>query len=210
MRIIKSAWLEIIFAILIMIVIVLSIKNSVKSVTADYRKHLEQSNIDFGNRNMADYIEEIKSYGKCMAIFAVKDIQGYSLTQEDVDALQGLGFEQADILLNHEYHSFIGIWSNGEVVYQSVGGDEAITYGDFLNNHYVYVKSATLNTGNAGDIYIDDVQYSVSGRAFNIVTINNEDFKLIDSVSYDMHEEQVPMYRLADGTVTFVMATREH
>ncbi len=210
MKTIKSLWLEIVFAILITIVIVLSVGNSVKSIPIDYGKRLEQSDVVFGNRNMADYIAQIKSFGDCTAIFTVKDIQGYSMLQEEADALQSLGFDQAAVLLNHEYHSFIGIWSAGEVIYQCVGGDEAITYGKDINAHYVYAKSATLNTGNTGDICIDDVQYSVNGRGFNIVTINNEGFKLIDSIAYDVHAEDAPIYRLVDGTITFIMSTREN
>lgn len=208
MKRIKSVWLETVFAVLIAIAIVLSITNSVKSISIDYGKRLEQSGVIFENRNMADYIGEIKSYGDCTAVISVKDIQGYYLSQEDVDALQSLGFDQADVLLNHEYHSFIGIWSNGSMVYQCVGGNEAVTYGDFLNDHYIYVKSATWDAGNIGDIYIDNVQYAVRGRGFNIVTIRNEDFKLMDSVNYDVYEERVPMYRLVNGEPVFIMETR--
>lgn len=208
MKMIKSAWLELIFAILISMVVVLSVKNSVKPLPIEHGKHLEQSDIGFGNQNMAAYIQEIQSFGDCTAIFVVKDIQGYFLSADDVEALKGLGFDQAGTLMNQEYHSFIGIWSAGEVAYQCVGGDEAITYGQFLNDHYVYTKSATYQFGNSGEIWIDDVQYAVNNRGFNIVTIRNSDFRLIDSVAYDVYVENVPIYRLADGAVMFVESTR--
>lgn len=42
-------------------------------------------------------------------VFSVRDIQGYSLTQEQADLLKALGFDNADTLLEHEYHSFVGV-----------------------------------------------------------------------------------------------------
>lgn len=209
MKILKSVWLEIIFAILIALIIILSVRNSVHEVKIDYGKNLEQSDIQIGNMNMADYIEKIRGLD-CTAIFVVKDIQGYFISKGDVDALKSLGFDQADILLDQEYHSFIGIWSSGRVIYQCVGGNEAITYGQFLDGHYIYTKSATWSSGNTGSIYIDDVQYAVNNRGFNIVTINNADYKLIDSVAYDVYLEDVPIYRLLNGEITYIESTKEN
>lgn len=209
MKIVKAVWIEIIFLLLMAVVIFLSISNSVKSVSIDYGKHLEQADVALGNKSFTDYIEEIKSVDNCMAIFAIKDIPGFSLTQEDIDALQKLGFNEADDLINHEYHSFIGIWSNGEVLYQCIGGDESITYKEVMSGHNIFVRSATLHAGNAADICIDYVQYSVNGRGINIVTIDNEGFKLIDSIAYDFHAEEIPIYRLVDGVNTLIAPTRE-
>ncbi len=209
MKLLKSIWLEVIFTLLLGVVIFLSVKNSVHPVEIDYGKHLDQSDIEIGTMDMPDYIETIKSLDDCTTIIVVREIQGYFTTQQIIDQLKSLGFDQADTLLEEEYHSFIGIWSSGNVVYQHVGGNEAISYGQFLNNHYLYAKSATWFTGNTGDIYIDDVQYSANNRGFNIVTIDNSTEKLIDSVAYDVFVESIPLYRVINGKLTYIKDTNK-
>lgn len=203
----KSIWLEIIFGVFIIIVIVQSLKNSVQYVSIDYGKHLQDSDIELGNISLTDYLKKIREID-CTVIIVVKDIQGYYIDQNIIEALNGLGFNDTGVLLNEEYHSFIGIYSSGEVVFQQIGGDEAISHVDFIKNHYITTKSATWNSGNVADIYVDDVQYSVNNRGFNIVVIDNQTDKLIDSVSYDVCVENIPIYRLIDGNITWITSTR--
>ena len=205
----KLYWLEIIFGALIGIVILLSITNSVKYVQIDYGKHLQSSNIEIGNLGMDEYLRKVEELKDCTAIIVVKDIQGYCTTTETIDEMKNMGFDQADVLLNKEYHSFIGIWYDGQVVHQQIGGDEAISFGQYMEaGHYVFAKSATWSSGNTGDIYIDDVQYSVNGRGYNIVILDNE-WNLIDSVSYDVYVEDIPLYRKVDGAVMLISSTIE-
>lgn len=207
MKKIKLYWLEMIFGAIIAAIIWLSTTNSVKYVQIDYGKHLQSSNIEMGNLGMDEYLKKIQELRDCTAIIVVKDIQGYCTTEDTINEMKEMGFDQTDILTQEEYHSFIGIWSNGEVIYQQVGGDEAITYGQYIaSDHYVFAKSATWSSGNTGDVYIDDVQYSVNNRGYNIVVLDNEG-ALIDSVSYDVYVEDIPMYRENDGIVTLINAT---
>lgn len=207
MKKIKLYWLEMIFGAIIAAIIWLSTTNSVKYVQIDYGKHLQSSNIEMGNLGMDEYLKKIQELRDCTAIIVVKDIQGYCTTEDTINEMKKMGFDQTDILTQEEYHSFIGIWSNGEVIYQQVGGDEAITYGQYIaSDHYVFAKSATWSSGNTGDVYIDDVQYSVNNRGYNIVVLDNEG-ALIDSVSYDVYVEDIPMYRENDGIVTLINAT---
>lgn len=205
---IKKYWLEIIFIILIAFVVIVSIRNSAKTVPLDYGKQLSNSDKELPTCNLADYIEAISNTENCIAIFAVKDIQGYYITDEDVEELKSLGFDQANTLLDEEYHSFIGIWANGKALYQAVGGDESISYGRYIGDHYLYVRSATYSAGNTGDIYIDNVQYSVNNRGINVVTIDNSDFSIIDSASFDVYVEDVPVYRIVDGQLTCIESTK--
>ena len=204
----KSIWLEIIFGIFIIIAIVLSITNSVKYIPIDHGKHLQNSDIEMGNISLNEYLKKIRTMD-CTAIIAVKDIQGHYIDSNTIDELSALGFLDVSVLLNEEYHSFIGIYSAGKAVFQQIGGDEAISHVDFIKNHYITTKSATWNSGNVADIYVDDVQYSVNNRGFNIVVIDNTTDKLIDSVSYDVYAEDVPIYRLIDGNLTWIASTRE-
>lgn len=209
MKLIKSAWLEISFCLLISIVIILSANNSIHGVSLKNEKILPQSDIQLRTVGFVDYIKEIKKLDNFMMIIVVKDIQGFYTTQEMIDELKSLGFDQADILMEQSYHSFIGVYSNGDVVCQKVGGDENITFGQYVNDHYIYARSATWSLGNVGDIYIDDVKYSVNNRGFNIVTIDNINDELIDSVAYDVYVEDIPLYRLVNGEVVCIRSTVE-
>lgn len=207
MKIIKSYWLEIIFTIFVLIVIFLSITNSVHDIEIVNEKMMPQREEKIGNYDFVNYIERIKQLDNCTVVIAVKDIQGFCTSQEMADALKSLGFGQADILLDKSYHSFIGIYSNGEAVYQCVGGDEAITFGQMVGNQYIYVKSATYLAGNMAEIYVDDVSYAVNNRGFNIVVFDNKEKELIDSVAYDVYVEDIPIYRRENNEIIYAEST---
>lgn len=208
MKIFKSAWLEFIFGILIIIVVLLSVKNSVHEIKIDYGKNLAQSSIELGTVSMDEYFEKIKSFDDCTAIITVKDIQGHFTTQAMTDELKTMGFDGTSTLLDGKYHSFIGIWSSGKVIYQKIGEEEDIAHGQFLGNHYIYAESAIGSSGR-GDIYIDNIQYAVNNRGFNIVVIDNQADALIDSVAYDVYVSDIPVYRLFDGVVTLIDSTEK-
>lgn len=196
MRNIKSLWLEIVFILFILAVCFFSINNSVHDITIVNEQTMPQSGIQPDLCDFSSYIKGIKQLENCTMVIVVKDIQGYCTTQEMMDELKSIGFDQADVLLENSYHSFIGVYSNGEVVYQNIGGDEKIEFGQIVGNQYIYANSATYSAGNTGEIYIDDVQYSVNSRGFNIVTFDNVNRQLIDSVAFDVYVEEIPVYRI--------------
>ena len=194
----KKYWLEIIFGVVVIIVLYFTATNAlygVGHVQIDYGKKLKQSNIKITSTQMANYLKEIQEIQNATTVIVVKDIQGYCLNQDIVDELENMGFDQADILLEEMYHSFIGVLNDGEVVYQQIGGDEKISFGGFVDDHYVYAVSATYSAGNTGEVYVDDISYAVNNRGFNIVTFSNEDDTLYDSVAYDTYVEEITVYR---------------
>lgn len=207
MKIIKLYWLEIVFIILVLTVIYFSIKNSVYDIKIVNEKVMPQREEKIGNYDFVNYIERIKQVDNCTVVLAVKDVQGYCTSQKMADALKSLGFGQADILLDNSYHSFIGVYSNGEVAYQCIGGDEKITFGQMVGNQYIYVKSATYSAGNVAEIYVDDVSYAVNSRGFNIVVFDNKEKVLIDSVAYDVYVEDIPIYRRENNEIIYVEST---
>ena len=127
--------------------------------------------------------------------FSVKDIQGYKLNQSTVDKMIEMGFSSANILLEHSYHNFIGIYNNGSVVYQYIGGDEKSNYAGTINNHVVSIESSTLHYGNSSNIIIDGIDYAVKYRGINIVVVDNLTGKIIDSVAFDTHLKEIPCIR---------------
>ena len=147
-------------------------------------------------RNIND-INEYFEYliGKdCTVFIAVQDIQGYNLTQEIVDKMKQLGFDSSvDLLLQKEYHSFIGIVNNGQIIINQVGGDEYITYYDKeqINGYHIWMESGTLNHGNYSAINIKNGYYSAHGRGLNIVVKDNMVDRIVDSVAFDTHTEEM-------------------
>lgn len=202
----KSAWLEVVFGLLIIIVGAFSVTNSVHEMKIDHGKHLQQSGTDLGTMGMDAYLETIKKLDDCTAIITVKDIQGYFTTQAMIDELKSMGFDQADALLDGDYRSFIGIWSSGKAVWQQIGDREDIEYYGFVNNRCIYAESAVGASGR-GYIHIDGVQYAVNNRGFNIVVVDDETDTLIDSVAYDVYVSDIPVYRMSDGIATMIDST---
>lgn len=142
-----------------------------------------------------DYLKFLRDNTGYIALFSVKDIQGYYLTESHSALLKQLGFDQADTLLEHEYHSFMGIIQDGKMVYQQVGGNEDITYSTSLDNLDISLESATLNYGNKAVISVNGIDESVNGRAFNIVLVDTESGEVIDSVEFDLHAKEITYSR---------------
>ena len=145
-------------------------------------------------RLIEHYLQALKGLAdteKYTMVFSVRDIQGYSLTQEQADLLKALGFDNADTLLEHEYHSFVGVIDGKTVVAQNIGngdnGDGNTKYHGMLNDMNISVTSQTLHGGNTSSISVSGKEYSKNMRGFNIVVVDNTTGKVIDSVAFDTH-----------------------
>ena len=155
---------------------------------------------DIRNINDIDEYFEYLSGKDCMVFIAVQDIQGYSLTQKTLDKMKQIGFdENINILLENEYHSFLGIVNNGQIVTEHIGGDEYITYyrKGQVDGGDIWMESGTLNQGNCSTIDIRNGHYSVHSRGFNIAVWDNAAKRVIDAVVFDMHTEEVTCLRKA-------------
>jgi len=208
-KLIKSFWLESIFAVLILVVMVLSITHSINYIQIDYGKTLKRSDIQLEVNDFPDYIRTLNDLDNCTVIITAKAGPGEYVTQNMIDELKKLGFNQVDALLKNVYNSFIGIYSNGNIVYECISEDEVITFGQFLNNHYICVQSTPLSSEDIVYIYIDNIQYSANARGINIVTLDNINDELIDSVQYDAHIEDIPVYRFINDEYVFLKTTQE-
>lgn len=149
-------------------------------------------------------IDDINEYfdyliGKnCTVFIAVQDIPGFWLTEETVNKMKQLGFsDEINTLLQKEYHSFIGIVDQGRIITEQIGGDEYITYyGEGkIDGHNVWMESGTWNYGNIAVINIYNGYYSAHGRGLNIVVWDHEAGRVIDSVAFDTHTEEMPCTR---------------
>ena len=193
---IKKIWIEIIFSALLALTVLVSLKGDLRSNPQGYRKQLVKNNVEVPYANLETYLRTVSKMTNSMVVITVKGDQGRYVSRDAIEELKSMGFTEYGTLRENISHSFIGIWNKGKVVYEQVGGDESISYGQYINNHYIYAQSATEDTGNLGNIYIDSVQYSVAGPGLNIVTIDLDDAKLIDSINFNTTEKDNPVERL--------------
>lgn len=211
MRLIKKFYLEIIFICLLAITLIISFvypfprgANFLNVFKVNNPKEMVRNEEVRETVCFEEYLSWLKSLDNCTVLITVKDIQGFSLTKEMTDGLAELGFTQTDILLEHEYHGFIGVLINNIVTYQNICNDEAIVYKDYIDDRYVVIKSETLSQGNSGIIYIDNVEYSPNQRGINIVVWDNSTDTIIDSIAYDTHDENIPAYTIQNGSVIMI------
>lgn len=147
--------------------------------------------------NFSDYLSYMTSNPEYGYFISVKDVPGHELCKSDelIHKIKNLGFENMDKFTNWEYHSFLGVIKNGEVIYEHVGDDEKISYISFIDNHSLVMDSATLNAGNKASIYIDDKDYAINRRGINIVVYDFNREEIIDSVCFDTHTEGIECFR---------------
>lgn len=149
-------------------------------------------------RNIDD-IDEYFDYlqGKdCMIFVAVQEIQGYCLTQETIDKMKQIGFdENINKLLEKNYHSFLGVVNNGQIVTENIGDDEYITYSGEIDGDNVWMESGTLHHENCSVIDIKNGHYSAHGRGLNIAVWDNVSKRVIDAVAFDTHTEDMACMR---------------
>lgn len=139
-------------------------------------------------KSLGDYLDLLRQYrsDRYTIFVSVKDIQGYALTQEIVDKMISLGYEGGGILLDKQYHSFIGMVHGADVI-ELYGGDEALFYDGEINKRKLFLSSQTLNQGNLSEIKIGAKDYSQNKRGLNFVLYDNQTEEVIDAVSFDTH-----------------------
>ena len=155
---------------------------------------LKESMANIQTINQIDsYLEELAKENYT-ALFAVRDIQGYAMTEKEINGLKKLGFDKANILLEHQYHNFIGVYEDGKVNYQYVGGNEASSYTGAIGKAKIEIESATLRYGNRASIRVNGQEYAVNGRGINIVVLD-QNGDVVDSVAFDTHVKEMTCLR---------------
>jgi nitrogen fixation-related uncharacterized protein len=137
-----------------------------------------------------EYLRMLRDNTGYTAIVAVKDVQCGFLNEIETDILESMGFDQADILREQQYHSFIGVIEDGRMSYEQLGVDEKLTYSTKVGELQVKIESATLNAGNVATIEVDETDRSVNERGYNIVVIENATGRIVDTVAFDTFVEE--------------------
>ena len=134
------------------------------------------------------YLEELKKQQKdCLIIVAVKDTPGFQLNEKIANLLAQLGLTIS--LVNKHWHSYIGILNGRKVIYEKISStEEPVTFHGKISKFILDVESRSLHAGNYAKIEIDGKNYSVNRRGLNIVCLSKKQHCLLDSVSFDTHE----------------------
>ena len=131
-----------------------------------------------------------------MAIFVVKDIQGYYLTEEIAELMESCGFTDTHSLLAHYPQYFIGMTANGNELMNLSGPAGAESAGIAFKGHRIEALSENLDFGNTASVRIDGAERAVNARGLNIVLMDLKTGTVFDSVAFDTHTPELTCTRI--------------
>ena len=134
------------------------------------------------------YLEELRRNQKDLFIIvAVKDTPGFHLNKHIDELLNQLGLTTS--LEKKHWHSYIGILNGKKVIYERISSsEEAVTFTGKVSKFNLHVESHSFHAGNFAKIEVDGKDYSINRRGLNIVCFSKREKCLLDSVSFDTHE----------------------
>ncbi len=146
-------------------------------------------------RNIYDYLDKISSEIRSLTVFiSVKDTPGFALNSRINKKLAKLGIKTS--LVDKHWHSYVAVIDSGRVVNEVISKkDERVAYVGKLSCGDVKVVSRSFNAGNIAYIGVNGVDYSENKRGINIVIYDKTIGEVIDSVSFDTHDEKLPYFR---------------
>jgi hypothetical protein len=140
--------------------------------------------------NLKYYLEYINN-PRFTLFFSICDEASKNLTDEQMASFAELGFK-SDLKSVYKA-SFVGVWQNGGVVYESYGdlkGEEMQSSGILPNGIGYSIVSSTTNVTDKqsrgkASIVLNSEEYAINSRGINIVVYDTETGKVIDSVAWD-------------------------
>lgn len=145
--------------------------------------------------DIKSYLDTLNKLDDISIFISIKDIPGEFLNKDIIDKLKSLGFQKCELLLDKNYHSYIGIINSRVLEFEEVGDNNAISKDMEINGARLIIESQTLNSGNTSKIIYNNVDLSKNQRGINIVVINNKTKHEIDSVAFDTHDKEIKCYR---------------
>lgn len=143
--------------------------------------------------SLTDYLDrlyELEEEHGLMVFMTVRGKAGGGLSVKNTEQLQALGFDGTDLLLDDGYHTFIGVSSGHESLYESIGGDGADRYEGTIKGLETGLISATKHRGNQASVSLGGVEYALNQRGLNIVVYDPETSFVIDSVAFDTQSDE--------------------
>lgn len=142
--------------------------------------------IDVLEVNADDFREYLKAYLKCLSntpyriYMSIKD-EGSQYMDDDLQqCLYTLGAKKS--LQNQFRASYLGIFENGNNIYEALSREQPLLYKD--NN--VNMFSGGYAVGNYSSINIQGRETSLNQTGLNIVVYDADTNKILDSVTFDL------------------------
>ena len=144
-------------------------------------------------QDLSDYLERLQANKDgYTVIISASDEATNGFDAQLQNKLIEMGFQSQFTEKAAYGKSFIGIWQDGEVIYEkmSVGNDaperDVLEFrGTFPDGMKYYVKSAGCNVGKVSSIVIDGVEESVNSRGLNVVVYDSQFGEVVDSICFD-------------------------
>ena len=147
--------------------------------------------------SIEDYMEVLSSMEDMTVFIAVRDEASLNLTEEIRDSFGLLGLECT--VFDKFHNSYVGIVGDG--IHIEDTSEMMLNYqGTLPDGHEYEVTSAGFDAGNCCSIEIDDTDYALNRRGFNIVTYDNLTSRVVDTVYYDLYLKSVTSI-MSDETV---------
>lgn len=145
--------------------------------------------------NILDYLKLLNDKKDKYIIFiAVRDTPGNEINTEISSLLNELGIKND--LIDKLWYSFLAIIDGGVNIMENIAKDIPISFSTDINNHHIIMDSAPYKNGNIANIIIDNINYSLNKRGLNIVVMDKNSAKVIDTVSFDTHNPEIQCYRV--------------
>lgn len=132
--------------------------------------------------DLVSFVNAAKEMNGTALLISVKDEASNGLTEDMIQALQGLGL-QFDI--KDQYRgSYLAVVNNGEVQCEETSTD-MITYNGKIGEIEISLTSAGYESGNIASVEINGEEYAVNARGINLVLLDVKTGVVLDSVAFD-------------------------
>lgn len=119
-----------------------------------------------------------------LILIAVKDTPGFRLSTDEQKILNKLGLTER--FEGRHWHSYIAVINCGTILDEKISvNDEDIEEKLVVEKHNIRLFSSVYMKANTAEIVIDDINYAVNSRGFNIVIFDWNKEMVVDSVSFD-------------------------
>lgn len=134
-----------------------------------------------------------------LIVIAVRDTIGSHVGVEGYANLKKLGLKLLGSKEDgsfEDWKGYVAIINKGILLYEKLEElHMTVEYETIIDNVKLEIYSSPFLSTNRASILVDDKEYSVNRRGFNIVVIDTDIRKVIDSVGFDTWADGRPCYR---------------
>lgn len=137
--------------------------------------------------DLASYLNTLSQLDNITVFFSASDNMVDNLSQTDRQALRDFGL-QTDFDAMVYSDAFLAVKENHDVLCE-MSSNRRVFYEGTLSNGLAYsISSCGWLIGSESKVVINGRNYSLGQRGLNIVVLDNESGKVLDSVTFDTHD----------------------